>query len=470
MLLSSLVALTSLVGTPLLRGHSARAALSMSAETETSRAHVHLSALDAQAQLPDRRESLVKALEAQRIAVMRSELALAELDEALAPTKQTVLPTRGYLSRTAGCYSTPLESDGSSGPPPSAMTLALNNFGREIKELMGSVLPYQTASSTGVLEEPCVYTDALQSLTLSNDAIWAREHARVAVPAPAVIRLPYLALCTVLDTIFEGRPIARFWYLETVARIPYFSYNTMIFGYETLGWWRRSAKLKKVHFEEEWNEFHHLLIMESLGGDQAWFDRFIGQHSALAYYLVMTLMWLVSPTLAYNFSELIEAHAVDTYAEFLHANEEALRKLPPPEIALTYYQKTGGERGDEGGTPIYSLYEVFERIVDDEASHVHSMKECQDPTVRARARIVELGAVVTAAVILATSAITVETVETVEAVSAPLVAEVEHRMVQEINKEMKEAEERVGAAVEREEAAFESAFYKAANGQVSGSV
>tara|TARA_B100000787_G_scaffold168230_1_gene156594 strand:+ start:1216 stop:1395 length:180 start_codon:yes stop_codon:yes gene_type:complete len=54
-----------------------------------------------------------------------------------------------------------------------------------------------------------------------------------------------------------------------VARIPYFGYNTMIFLYETLGWWRRSAKLKKTHFQEEWNEFHHLLIMESLGGDQA---------------------------------------------------------------------------------------------------------------------------------------------------------------------------------------------------------
>ena len=28
------------------------------------------------------------------------------------------------------------------------------------------------------------------------------------------------------------------------------------------------------------NEFHHLLIMESLGGDQRWSDRFAAQHSA----------------------------------------------------------------------------------------------------------------------------------------------------------------------------------------------
>ena len=26
---------------------------------------------------------------------------------------------------------------------------------------------------------------------------------------------------------------------------------------------------------QEWNEMHHLQIMESLGGDQSWFDRFV---------------------------------------------------------------------------------------------------------------------------------------------------------------------------------------------------
>jgi hypothetical protein len=52
--------------------------------------------------------------------------------------------------------------------------------------------------------------------------------------------------------------------------------------------------------------------MESLGGDQAWRDRFAAQHAALVYYAVLNALWFLSPTLAYNFSELIEAHAVDT--------------------------------------------------------------------------------------------------------------------------------------------------------------
>lgn len=39
--------------------------------------------------------------------------------------------------------------------------------------------------------------------------------------------------------------------------------------------------------------------------------------------------YLVSPFLAYNFSELIESHAVDTYTEFAEVNKELLQSLPP---------------------------------------------------------------------------------------------------------------------------------------------
>jgi hypothetical protein len=55
--------------------------------------------------------------------------------------------------------------------------------------------------------------------------------------------------------------------------------------------------------------------MESLGGDQLWVDRFMAQHAAIIYYFILLLMFVASPPLAYNFSELIEAHAVDTYGE-----------------------------------------------------------------------------------------------------------------------------------------------------------
>ena len=109
----------------------------------------------------------------------------------------------------------------------------------------------------------------LKSLTLSTEAIWERERSRGPIVAPFIIKIPYLVLCYLLDVVFEGRYVfSRFFLLETVARMPYMSYITMLHLYETLGFWRRSSDIKRIHFAEEWNEFHHLLIMESLGGDQ----------------------------------------------------------------------------------------------------------------------------------------------------------------------------------------------------------
>lgn len=98
----------------------------------------------------------------------------------------------------------------------------------------------------------------------------AREAGGSGVETSLLLRVPYVVLCGFIDLAFENRPIPRFWFLETVARMPYLSYISMLHLYESLGWWRRSADVKRIHFAEEWNEFHHLLIMEALGGDQRW--------------------------------------------------------------------------------------------------------------------------------------------------------------------------------------------------------
>ena len=97
------------------------------------------------------------------------------------------------------------------------------------------------------------------------------------------------------------------------------------------------SPLQRIHFAEAWNELHHLFIMEALGGDREWRDRFFAGHSAFLYFFALCGAWLVSPTLAYNFSELIEAHAVDTYGQFTDENEALLRTLPPPRIAIRYF-------------------------------------------------------------------------------------------------------------------------------------
>ncbi len=132
---------------------------------------------------------------------------------------------------------------------------------------------------------------------------------------------------------------------------------------------------------------HHLLIMESLGGNTVWSDRFIGYHAALAYYWFLIVVYLCSPRIAYQFMELLESHAVDTYGTFVKVNRQRLLELPAPTVARSYYL-TGDlylfddfQVSRSPGTrrpPCDTLLDVFENICMDELEHVKTMKACQD--------------------------------------------------------------------------------------------
>jgi len=180
----------------------------------------------------------------------------------------------------------------------------------------------------------------------------------------------------IIDKLFEGRDYPRFYALETVARVPYFSFLSVLHLYETLGFWRRADYLK-VHFAQTMNEFHHLLIMESLGGDRKFIDRFFAQHLALGYYGIACLMYMVSPRMAYNLSEQVEEHAYHTYDGFLTEQEATLKACPPPPIAVHYYTEgdlflfdefqTGSVGGVAPRRPkIENLYDVFVNVRNDE--------------------------------------------------------------------------------------------------------
>ena len=116
----------------------------------------------------------------------------------------------------------------------------------------------------------------------------------------------------VIDKLYEGRDYPRFYALETIARVPYFSFLSVLHLYESFGWWRRADYLK-VHFAETMNEYHHLLIMEAMGGADSFKDRFFAQHVAVVYFWVAVLIYMVSPRMAYNLSEQVEEHAYATY-------------------------------------------------------------------------------------------------------------------------------------------------------------
>lgn len=168
----------------------------------------------------------------------------------------------------------------------------------------------------------------------------------------------------VIDRVYKDREYARFYVLETVARVPYFSFVSVLHLYETVGLWRKADYIE-THFEQTMNEYHHLLIMEDLGGDKRFIDRFFAQHTAFAYYWITCLIYLLSPSMAYNLSEQIEEHAYHTYDDFLNNHGVILSLLKPPAIATNYYDN------------VDNLYDVFVKVRDDEGEHVKTMQKYQ---------------------------------------------------------------------------------------------
>lgn len=169
-----------------------------------------------------------------------------------------------------------------------------------------------------------------------------------------------------------------------------FSYLSVLHLYETLGFWRK-ADLLKVHFAETWNELHHLLIMESLGGDRYWIDRFIAQHIAVAYYWVVVPLYMLLPRYAYYLMELIENHAYHTYDDYLKTHEAELKDQPAPQVAINYYRDGDLYMFEEVQTTpggkfrcpsVDNLYDVFINIRDDECEHVQTMVALQQPEAR----------------------------------------------------------------------------------------
>ncbi|KAL3931116.1 MAG: hypothetical protein SGBAC_011458 [Bacillariaceae sp.] len=147
-----------------------------------------------------------------------------------------------------------------SNKPNSAFLLGFNNFAKQSK-----AISVQLLARLGLVKEdknPEYLPPQSLGLTLSNEAVKEAELSREAregrVETNQVSGVLYSVGCFALDELFTERPIARFWFLETIARIPYFSYASMLHLYESFGWWR-GIQLRKVHNAEEYNELHHLL-------------------------------------------------------------------------------------------------------------------------------------------------------------------------------------------------------------------
>lgn len=250
--------------------------------------------------------------------------------------------------------------------PKSIFAFAIDNIRKEVFQKRYGFRndPYQNAAGGLSLAEQSNIRrrrSYIKRLTLSNENIWIRERMREGVSAPRALMVIYYGICVLLDQVYDKKPIDRFWFLETVARMPYFSYVATIHMYETLGWWEIDGHLKRIHLNEEINEAAHLRIMESIGGDSLWWNRLLARHGAVVYFVVLVVLFMVSPRLAYMCSELLERHAVDTYEEFYTANEHVLKEMPLTSSALEY------------DPDAKTFYDIFVRIAQDEKEHADTM-------------------------------------------------------------------------------------------------
>jgi hypothetical protein len=127
----------------------------------------------------------------------------------------------------------------------------------------------------------------------------------------------------IIDFIYRGLPIQRFWVLETIARAPYFAFLSVLHLRESLGL-RTEAHyyLMKEHFTQTINETEHLTEMEHRGGADRWIDRFFAYHLVLVYYWSMVVYYFLAPISAYHLNAGIEFHATETYLDYFWDHPE----------------------------------------------------------------------------------------------------------------------------------------------------
>lgn len=246
-----------------------------------------------------------------------------------------------------------------------------------------------------VVVTPTTTTDGTKNAAQSQGIYYPNNSAdeqgmdeRIYTFNKVLIDTVYEIICFLYPVRGTDRDYARFYVLETVARVPYFAYLSVLHFRETFG--QRfdgqdgMKERMRTHYAEADNEMHHLLIMESLGGNRNGFDRVVAQTMAFFYYWYVIPVFALSEPAAYHLSELIENHAYNTYNKYLTEHEAMLRTKPVPEIAHQYYEEEDPFLFDQFCTvkaldeenhwqarrpKLESLYDVFVNIRDDENEH-----------------------------------------------------------------------------------------------------
>lgn len=206
--------------------------------------------------------------------------------------------------------------------------------------------------------------------------------------------------------------------LATLGRIPYFAYLSVMHLKETFGDRGpandstanddnnascRSSNLNRIetmrmHFARADNEFHHLEILEDLGGANEP-NQWIARSLSVLYFWTVAGLFCWNETRAYQLQRVV-AHKVflDVFEKFLVSNESELRARPVPDSARNYYEvdfqkdsylfdaiasnnndtENDARISDHHSNPrrphpLDSLYDVLWNIYVDEKDHLRSL-------------------------------------------------------------------------------------------------
>jgi len=118
------------------------------------------------------------------------------------------------------------------------------------------------------------------SLLLSCPVLSSPTHS---VLFSFLISYPLLSAPLLSSPLLSSPPVSSPHFLFASLAILHMMDPTMI---RRIQWHHMTRRaLSARHFAQEWNELHHLLIMEAMGGDKRWRDRF------LAGYYTSPLVW-----------------------------------------------------------------------------------------------------------------------------------------------------------------------------------
>lgn len=178
----------------------------------------------------------------------------------------------------------------------------------------------------------------------------------------------------IIDGIYN-QSYNKFYILETIAGIPYSSYLSALYLYQSLGLYP-AIELLDLHYKETVNEQYHLMVIEELCGVLHWYEILIIRFLAITYYLLAFILYILCPTSGYYLMEVVEVYAANSYTKFLNKNEKELKSTLASGFSLKYFFSAKGRMVETSEDKNYkpTLYDVFVSIRNDELVHTSDMK------------------------------------------------------------------------------------------------